>query len=139
MAAPTRSIIKGKVATILNNRELAINRGAEQGVTVGMRFKVMESEVEVVDPETREQLGSIHREKIRVKVVDVDLKLCVARTYETYQVVSPAPIISYLTLGSRSSVATKVRTLRQGEPNDYSESQASVSIGDDIVEVEDDK
>ena len=34
--------IQGKVAQILNSRELVINLGSEQGVTLGMHFNVLD-------------------------------------------------------------------------------------------------
>jgi hypothetical protein len=34
-------LIEGKVARILNSRELVINRGTEAGVKLGMRFAVL--------------------------------------------------------------------------------------------------
>ena len=43
--------ICGKVARVLNEREIAINVGAEDGVTVGMYFDVMEIQYEdIKDP-----------------------------------------------------------------------------------------
>ena len=45
-------LIEGKVAAIVNERELAINRGADVGVKEGMIFKVVEPELDVTDPDT---------------------------------------------------------------------------------------
>lgn len=35
------SMLKGKVARILNSREVALNIGADAGVEVGMRFDIL--------------------------------------------------------------------------------------------------
>ena len=35
--------IRGKVARILNSREMVINVGSDSGVAVGMRFEVMDA------------------------------------------------------------------------------------------------
>ena len=64
--------IHGKVARVLNTREIAINVGAEKGVTIGMFFDVMEiHDEDIKDPDTDEVLGSIERPKVRVHVTHV--------------------------------------------------------------------
>lgn len=78
-------LIEGKVAAILNNRELAINRGKIAGVKKDMIFGVFETKEGIKDPDTAEVLGSVETVKIKVKVVDIQPKLSVCRTYETYQ------------------------------------------------------
>ncbi len=85
MSAPeppdSRKPIRGKVARILNSRELAMNVGSEQGVRVGMKFDVMDPKgQDIEDPETREVLGSLERVKKRVEVVQVKERISRART-----------------------------------------------------------
>jgi hypothetical protein len=76
-------VIEGKVAAILNARELVINRGADHGVAVGMNFAVLdESGHDIRDPDTNEVIGSVVREKIRVRIVEVQEQISVGRTYE---------------------------------------------------------
>ena len=77
--------IEGKVAEILNERELVLNKGEIAGVKKDMIFGVFETK-EVIDPDTGEILGPVDSVKIRAKVVDVQPKLSVCRTFETYQV-----------------------------------------------------
>lgn len=61
--------IRGKVARILNSRELAINVGAADGVKVGMYFDVLDPKGEdIKDPDSGEVLGSLERPKVRVKL-----------------------------------------------------------------------
>ena len=44
--------IRGKVARILNSREMVINVGSDSGVAVGMRFEVMDAKGEdILDPD----------------------------------------------------------------------------------------
>jgi len=75
--------LTGKVATIINQRELAINIGAQSGVTPGMRFAVMSATpAQVKDPDTQEVIGEIDRVKVRVQAVEVHPKIAVCRTYE---------------------------------------------------------
>ena len=79
--------IRGKVARILNRREVVINRGSADKVTIGMIFKILSSEDSVItDPDTGEQLGTVGREKTRVKVVDIQPHLAVASTFRSEQV-----------------------------------------------------
>jgi hypothetical protein len=74
--------IEGRVAQLLNIRELVINRGKEHGVEVGMAFEILDQNgIDVEDPETGQVIGSVNLPKARVKVSHVEDKLCVARTY----------------------------------------------------------
>ena len=76
--------IRGKVASVINEREIAINVGTVHGVKVGMDFDVIDIyDEEVKDPDTEEVLGSIERPKVRVRVAHVQEKLSVASTYRT--------------------------------------------------------
>ena len=43
--------IEGKVAKVLDARALIVNRGSLAGVQPEMRFKVLEEEVDVMDPD----------------------------------------------------------------------------------------
>lgn len=80
-------LIRGKVARILNSRELALNVGSDQGARVGMIFDVTDPNVEeIADPDTKEVIGSLERPKIRVKVVEVQAKLSRASTYKKWRV-----------------------------------------------------
>lgn len=76
--------VQGKVAMILNDREVVINRGKDHGVEMGAKFKVVET-VEVEDPDTKETIGTIEREKIRLEVAHLEPAMSIARTYETYK------------------------------------------------------
>ena len=77
-------MIEGKVARVLNERELAINKGARDGVKVGMRFAVLDAKAEeaITDPDTGEPLGSVYRPKARVEIVEVQDRMSVGRTYQ---------------------------------------------------------
>ena len=76
-------MIRGKVARVLNSRELAINKGTDDGVAVGMRFAVIDpSGLNITDPDTGHILGSVARVKARVEIVSVQPRLAVGRTYD---------------------------------------------------------
>jgi hypothetical protein len=76
-------VIEGKVAAILNARELAINKGSKDGVKEGMKFAVLDTTgSEIKDPDTNTVIGSVLRTKIKVRIVQVQAALSVGRTYE---------------------------------------------------------
>ena len=77
-----KKVLEGRVAEILNARELVINIGANKEVEPGMVFAVLEeTPVEVRDPETKELLDVIYREKVRVKAISVREKITICGTY----------------------------------------------------------
>jgi hypothetical protein len=129
--------IQGKVATILNERDLVINRGSLSGVKEGMIFAILEPTVEITDPDSGNSLGSITREKIRVKIIEVEGQFSVGKTYETYRSsLYPASL-----LGVGLGATTKVRTLRTGNSginlsSSGDEDSASVEIGDFVFKQE---
>lgn len=135
------TLIEGKVAKILNARELVINQGSKHGIEAGMRFKVVEESEEIVDPDTLEILGTISREKIRVKVADAQPRFAIARTYQTYEVQEPnAGMFAFKSRrGDRFNTVTKVRTLAidLGDIRaPYDESKGFVAVGDKVVQID---
>jgi hypothetical protein len=138
--------IDGKVAAILNDRELVINKGKNSGVKAGMIFGILE-EREIEDPDTKEELGSVEIVKIRVKVVDVKPKMSICRTYETYNFnlggsgqLRPVPGLPWLGATTVAELfyepspnwVTKVKTLNPKA----NEEGAVVDIGDRVRQLE---
>ena len=136
-----KQLIRGKVARVLNSREVALNIGTDAGVEIGMYFDIMDQcEENVVDPDTAEVLGTIERSKVRVKVVKVQPKLSVASTYR----------IKKINIGGRGVFGggvfadslrapewvDKHETLKTDEKTweDISESESFVKTGDPVVE-----
>ena len=79
--------LRGKVARILNSRELVINIGEQEGVEIGMLFDVLNPKGEdIKDPDTGKTHGSIERPKVRVKIVTTQDKLSIAATYKQRKV-----------------------------------------------------
>lgn len=128
--------IEGKVASVLNERELTFNKGGEGGVIVGMIFKVVEPPFEIIDPDTKLVLGRLSREKVRIKVLEVYPNFSVGRTFETYETLD-GPFIPGLIATMTPRRVTKVRTLRTTEKHISQLDQAAVSVavGDIVVEV----
>ena len=74
--------IRGRIAQILNSREVALNVGSNKGVEIGMLFDIVTlGGYEITDPDTDEILGSLDKPKVRVRVVSVQDRLSVATTY----------------------------------------------------------
>ena len=136
--------IEGKVAAILNERDLIINKGADAGITEDMKFKVVDPEVEIKDPDTGEALGSISMEKVRVRIVEVQSKFSIGKTYETYTInvggVMPADLgDAFRRVLSPRQEVTRVRTLRI-DPSAgglMTETKSFVKVGDTVIELGD--
>ena len=69
--------IRGKVAQVLNNKEIVLNLGTEHGVYKGMCFNIVET-TQIIDPDSSKILGNVERQKLLVKTIDVQEKLSVA-------------------------------------------------------------
>ena len=135
--------IRGKVAQVLNDREIAINLGFAKGVTVGMHFDVVNVNGEnIIDPDTGEVLGSVNIPKVRVRVTQTQEKLSVATTYRTEKV-NIGGTSGFRTLGpfARSLMPpewiTKYETLEKTAetPEPFDEKDSYVKIGDTVVQV----
>ena len=136
------SPLRGKVARILDSRNLVINIGSQQGVIIGMYFDVMDPKGEDIrDPNTNEILGSIERPKVRIRITDVQDKLSVASTYEKKKVniggrggVIPLGFAEYL---MPPKWVTKYETLKTDEKTweDLNEEESYVKIGDPVCQV----
>ncbi len=136
------NMIRGKVARVLNSRELALNIGSQNGVRKGMLFDVIDPKGEdIVDPDTGGILGSLERPKVRVKVISVQDKLSVASTYNKERVnIGGVGIgtsaISQLFIQPPEYV-TQYETLKTEEKTweDISEEESYVKCGDPVVQV----
>lgn len=135
--------IRGKVARVLNEREIAINLGRANGVTVGMYFDVIHPKgLEIEDPDTGEPLGSIDLPKVRVRVMEAKEKLSVATIYRKKKVnVGGTGGLSPLGPFARSLMppewVTKYETLHKtGEtPESLNEEDSAVKTGDPVKQV----
>ena len=126
--------IEGKIAKILNTRELVLNRGSDDGVSVDMEFAVLEPRLSIIDPETQEPLGELEREKIRVRVFETHPKFSLARTYETYRELNrDRGLLGGF--GPQSYYVTQVKRLNTSVAPAYQEGVANVNIGDIATQV----
>jgi len=126
----TDALIYAKVARILNNTDLALNRGAQDGVQEGMKFAIL-SDVgqEIRDPDTGEVLDSIQVAKTVVKIIHAAPRSSIGRTFRSH---SSGGILS-----SFGQTTTRHETLASDESRAQQEldpAKAKVQIGDQALE-----
>ena len=129
--------IRGKVARVLNSREVAINRGLDDRVEVGMIFKVLSTKgSEITDPDTGERLGSVELEKTRVKVTDVQERIAVASTYRSYKVNVGGSGMALSRLFEPPRWERRFETLRveDAAKEELDEEDAFVQTGDPVLQ-----
>ena len=133
-------LIRGKVARVLNEREIAINIGASHGVDVGMYFDVMDvGEAAIVDPDTEEVLGSIERPKVRVQVRHAQEKLSIATILHakgsSIDTLTALTSMILPTLGTIAASLIVPTLLETGERSSKGRKTNSVNIGDPVLQV----
>ena len=77
--------IEARVARILSDEGVVLNRGSAQGVREGMRFVVFTETDEVTDPETGASLGKLELVKARLVAAHVQeaMTICTAEPEAT--------------------------------------------------------
>ena len=138
MSSPVQPI-RGKVARVLNTRQVAINKGKHDGVEVGMIFKVLSTKgTEITDPDTGEALGSVDLVKTSVKITIVQERVAVASTYRTRRVNvgGNSPMSWSSKLFEPPKWERHVETLRVDESiwEELDEVEAFVQTGDPVVQ-----
>lgn len=127
----TDELIRGKVARVLNSTDLAINRGSENGVLVGMRFAILSDRgADIKDPDSGEVLDSIEIAKTLVKVISVTPHLSVGRTFRTKGGGGIAAALSIVGSLRDETLRTDERRLQQElDPKD-----SFIKVGDEAVQ-----
>lgn len=132
-------LIRGKVARILNSRELALNIGSEHGVELDMRFDVLDAALEDIrDPDTGAAIGSVYRPKVRVKIVQIHEKISVASTYKSKSVnIGGTSIAAWANLFTAPKRVREYETLKTNESTweNLEEKDSYVATGDRVVQV----
>lgn len=135
-------LIRGKVARILNSREVALNVGAKNGVADGMQFDILAPELHnITDPDTNEVIGSVNRPKVRVRVGITEDRFCVARTFRRWRVNIGGEGFDIgmvaADLFKAPKWVTKSETLKTSESTweNLSEEDSFVKTGDPVVQV----
>ena len=119
------STIEAQVAAIFDDRRIAINVGALQGVTASAPLTVWRR-VFVKDPDTGEVLGHVDLDALTMRVVDVQERISVATV--------PTGTINLFNF----SFATSGKRIRGGG-SEEDERTVRISVGDRVtVQVPDD-
>lgn len=129
--------IRGKVARVLNDREVAINRGSTDGVELGMKFAILSDDSpEIIDPDTKESLGRIENRKVRVRVASVYERMAVAETFDTRRVNIGGNGIG-IGVFTPPKWVDRYETLKRGDSNvnALSEFESYVSVGDTVSQI----
>jgi hypothetical protein len=125
--------LEGKVAKILNERELVINLGSKNNVKKQMKFKVLSpNSDEIIDPDSKEKIGTIDRIKVKVEVIEVKDKFSICKTYQ-YKTASSGlnPLFNSL-----QKTPELLKTTETNLPAPLSEDEIYVKIGDRVVQFE---
>lgn len=137
--------IEGKVAKILNSRELVINKGSKDSVSLDMKFDVLDFRgFDIKDPDTGGILGSVKKPKVRVKIISVQENLSIASTYKKsiYNVGGTGVNLSnFASVLMPPKWVTEYETLKTDEATweDIDEKDSFVKTGDLVVEVFEDE
>lgn len=134
--------ITGKIAGVLNERELTINIGTEKEVYEGMKFKVLASSpIEVKDPDTEKILGTVDREKVRVKVIEIFKNYSICRTFRktiinasgsNIQALIPSILLPYK---PRREILETLKAKDSTLPPPLSEEDSYVKSGDRVIQI----
>ncbi len=133
--------IRGKVAQILNSREVALNVGLDDGVEIGMLFDIVTPKGhDITDPVTGDVLGSLDKPKVRVKIISVQHRLSVAATFRKKRenIGGSSDLIGlYSRMSSPPRWITRYETLKTTDSTweDLPDEDSYISRGDPVVQV----
>jgi hypothetical protein len=133
----TKKELEGYVAAILNERELVINIGSNQGVAVGMKFKILaNSPTSIYDPISKERIGELNLEKVKVKCTKVEEQFSVCTTYVVHRYSGIFTATSqFQKMFEDREVVETLRIDPAYKPAPLAEEDSYVKIGDRCVEI----
>lgn len=125
----------GKVIKIISNKEIMINLGSKDSLTVGKKFIIFSEGEMVKDPETGEELEVLQIIKGEVIVKQVQEKFSICET--------PTHYIPYFSLGTilgglNEKATTPIQDILNVREKDITpliEEDTIVKIGDKVKEV----
>ena len=141
MIAHNTELIRGKVAKVLNAREVALNIGAQQGVELGMCFDILSTNgIDIKDPDTGDPLGNVDLAKAKVKVSRVYERVSVASTYRTKRVNVGGVGLGISQMFQPPKWEDRFETLRtkgsfENSAEELDEEDSYVSTGDPVVQL----
>jgi hypothetical protein len=139
MMADQLAPLQGRVAAILNARELVINIGSLLGVKHGDKFAVLaDAPLQILDPTTGKLLDTVDREKVRVQASQVRDTITICRTYRMKGGISD--IFGTTEFMRSLSAGASPETLRitdSSTPPPLSEQESYVKTNDRVIAVSD--
>lgn len=78
-----------KVVKIVSDHEIVINAGSEDFISKGQDLEIFTPGEEVIDPETKESLGTLDNIKATVEVVNLYPKMCLCMNIQYEKKKSP--------------------------------------------------
>lgn len=77
-----------RVVKILNTKQIIVNAGIKNGVTIGTKFKILDKfgSDPIIDPETKEELGRLDITKATLVVTAVYPKMSILESESTYHI-----------------------------------------------------
>ena len=129
--------IRGQVATILNTREVALNIGSVDNVLVGMHFNVLDKKIEIIDPESKEVLGTETDIKRQLEITRVEDQYSIASTrHERVNLGGAGLATNMMELYGPPDWVTRYETLKRTDSDHepLSESASVVKVGDTAVQ-----
>ncbi len=131
--------IKGKVAGVLNEREISINIGSKHGVHKGMKFKILaDKPMDIHDPDSNELLGTIDREKVQVLASEVHEIFSICKTFRKSTIGSDI-LSSFQEMSTmftrRHEVPETLKAKDSAFPPPLSEEESYVKKGDRVVQI----
>lgn len=135
--------IRGKVAKVFSDRQVALNVGKDHEVEVGMLFDIVVQQLHAIeDPDTGELLGNVKQEipKARIRVTSVEDRYSIAAMHSqqppTANNPTPTPTLKGdLYTGLFNVFAPRRFTTAEGHYGDLGENDRLVSTGDLVVQV----
>jgi hypothetical protein len=91
-----KEIATAKVATILDENQIALNKGSDGGIAVGDTVGLFRN-VEIVDPDTKKSLGTVSLGKLGLRINFVTATYSVARVTDRVAATPGKPQVSLST------------------------------------------
>lgn len=117
-----------KVVQILDSETLIINAGKKDGIILNDVFNILGTEVNVVDPDTKEMLGTIRNTKETVTVTKVFDKMCECSHFTNGSLAGIA--------NSLASMYTSYKKQLDVDPNQITltdENEKTIKVGDEAI------
>lgn len=83
---PDDVLFESRIAKIIDDHRIVINKGYEHGVRIGQRFLILAIGDEIFDPENNESLGQVEVVKGRGEVTHVQEKMSTLQTTESHEI-----------------------------------------------------